>query len=171
MLIKNFFCFFLFVMIGCLGLNGQSVTESIRVKDSIYQSQVNKSRIDGVYIPKDVADAMKELDRLSHPESVAKLKQTDEETVAKKLHFGLGRWMVVNWQLNFGSRLSAHLTNLGLINEDEMTRFLLISFHRHLMKKDLESQKLAKSIKDKREAEYRLRMKELHGIDSVIIKN
>ena len=155
---------------GFVTMHGQTLSESIRLKDSIYQSQVYKTRIDGVYIPKDVADAMKELDRRSPPESVAKLKQTDEETVAKKLHFGFGRWMVVKWQLNMGSRLSVHLSQLGLIDEDEMTRFLLISYHRHIMKKELQSKELAQSIKEKREAEYRKKMKELHGIDSVIIR-
>jgi hypothetical protein len=170
--LNRFSLSFIFVLTGSFyQLTGQSLEETIRIKDSIYQSQVNKVRIDGVYIPKDVVDAMKELDRLSPPESVAKLKQTDEETVAKKLHFGLGRWMAVNWQLNFGSRLSAYLSNLGLMNEDEMTRFLLITYHRHIMKKDLQSTELARSIKEKREAEYRKQMKELHGIDSVIIKN
>jgi hypothetical protein len=62
---------------------GQSKEEVIRTQDSIYQSQVNKSRINGVYIPKDIVEAMSELDRLSPPNSVSKLKTIDEETMAK----------------------------------------------------------------------------------------
>jgi hypothetical protein len=149
---------------------GQSKEEIIRIQDSIYRAQVNKTRIDGVYIPKDVNEAMAELDRLSPKESTAKLKTIDEETMAKKLHFGLGRWMVVNWQLGFGSRMSKYLTELGLKGEDEMSQYLLISYHRHLKKTPINEQQLAKEIILKRELEYRKMMKEIHGIDSVVIK-
>ncbi len=129
---------------------GQSREEAIRVQDSIYKSQVVKTRIDGVYIPKDTKDAMLELDRLSPKESIAKLKTIDEETMAKKLHFGLGRWMVVNWQLNLGSRMHKYLTDLGLKGEDEMTQFLLICYNRHIKNVTLDELGLAKSIKDRK---------------------
>jgi hypothetical protein len=134
------------------------------MKDSIYQSQVNKTRIDGVYIPKDVLDAMSELDRLSPAESKEKLKTTTEEIMAKKLHFGLGRWMSFNWQLELGSRLSKHLNDLGLENEDEMVTFLLKMYHRHLVGSPLKVNETAKSIVDQREAAYRKMMKEKYGI-------
>ncbi len=149
---------------------GQSKEEVIRTQDSIYQSQVNKSRIDGVYIPKDINEAMSELDRLSPPNSVSKLKAIDEETMAKKLHFGLGRWMIVNWQLNLGSRFLKYLTDLGLRGEDEMTKFLLISYNRHIKKTPIMEKELATTFVKNRELAYRAKLKELHGIDSVIIK-
>ena len=169
MKVKLFISFSLIFFIDCVVL-GQTKEEVIRIQDSIYQSQVNKSRIDGVYIPKDINEAMSELDRLSPPNSVSKLKSIDEETMAKKLHFGLGRWMVVNWQLNLGSRFLKYLTNLGLRGEDEMTKFLLISYHRHIKKVPIREKELAESFVKDRELEYRAKIKELYGIDSVIIK-
>jgi hypothetical protein len=78
--------------------------------------------------------------------------------------------MIVNWQLNLGSRLLKYLTNLGLRGEDEMTKFLLISYHRHINSVPIKEKELAASFVKNRELEYRAKIKEIHGIDSVIIK-
>jgi hypothetical protein len=155
----------LFLIFGViLTAVGQAKKEVISAQDSIYKSQVNKTRIDGIYIPKDVKEAMTELDRLSPEESKAKLKTISEDVMAKKLHFGLGRWVAVNWQLELGSRLSKHLDDLGLIDQDEKVNFLLKMYHRHLMGTPLLVKETAKEVADKRDEAYRKMMKEKYGL-------
>jgi methionine synthase II (cobalamin-independent) len=110
----------------------------VNESDSIYKSNIKKTKLYGVYIPKDLDDAMTELDRLSPPESKVKLKTIDEDKMAKRLHFGLGKWIDHNWNLKEGSRYSHYLKELGLKNSDDMVNFTLISFHRFLMKQPQE---------------------------------
>ena len=120
-----------------VSLAGQeSKQRLIQEADSIYQSNIKKTRLNGVYIPKDLDDAFIELDRLSPPESLAKIKSANENLVAKKLHFGLGRWMAVNWNFDEGSRFSHYLKGLGLYYSDDMIDFMLVSYHRYLNKKN-----------------------------------
>lgn len=162
--------FIILMVLHYVALSGQSAAESARVADSTFKSNVVKSRIDGVYIPKNIEDAMLELDRLSPPESKVKYKEAEELVVAKKLHFGLGRWMSVNWSFVPGSRISKLLTDIGLIMEEEKINFMLRMYHRHLNGKPLMAIETAKEYIQKREDEYRKMMKEQHGIDSVVIR-
>ncbi len=115
-----------------------------------YQRNIKKPVINGVYIPVDVEDAMKELEKLSPAQSLEKFKNAPENTVAEKLHFGLGRWMIYNWNFYYGSRLEYYLKKLGISHPDDMADFLIISFHRYLNKKPLDSLNLAKIFHDKR---------------------
>lgn len=118
--------------------------------DSTYKSNIKKSRLNGVYIPKDLDDAFLELDRLSPPESLAKMKTVSEDVVAKKLHFGLGRWMAYNWNFDEGSRFSHYLKELGLFHTDDMIDFMLVSYHRYLTKKPQEVEARVKALLEKR---------------------
>ena len=108
------------------------------VFDSAYAERIQMEEIDGVYIPANIGDAFDELERLSSPADLEKYKMADEETVRTKLHFGLGRWMIHNWGFYDGSRLSHYLKEMGLEHPDDMAKFLLVSFHRHLNEKPLD---------------------------------
>jgi len=61
-----------------------------------YERNIKKSRINGVYIPKNIAEAHNELKALSQPESLSKFKSAEKFFVVDRLHYGLGRWMIVN---------------------------------------------------------------------------
>lgn len=95
-----------------------------------YQRNIKKSRINGVYIPKNIEEAIAELDALSPPDAVAKFANAPEEVIASKLHFGLGRWISVNWNFAEGSRYVEYLRNLGITDPDHMIQFTIVSFHR-----------------------------------------
>jgi hypothetical protein len=127
--------------------------KAIAEMDSIYNSNIKKTKLYGVYIPKDLDDAFLELNRLSPPEAIEKLKTTDEVTMAKRLHFGLGKWISHNWNLTEGSRFSHYLKGLGLEFTDDMINFTLVSYHRFLMKKPQELKERATVYKKKREEE------------------
>lgn len=147
----------------------QSKEESIRLQDSTYQSNIKKTRINGVYIPKDLNDAFLELNTLSDQEGKTKFRLGEEDIVAKKLHFGLGRWMAVNWNFEDGSRMSHYLTSLGLRYTDDMIDFMLRMYHRYLNNKPLDAEKTAKSYQETRDRLYRQELKEKFGIDSVLM--
>ena len=131
-------------------LSGQTRDQLIKEADSLYKSNILKTRINGVYIPKDLEEAFMELDRLSPPESLQKIKVEEENFIAKKLHFGLGRWMAINWNFDEGSRFSHYLTKLGLLYRDEMIDFMLISYHRYLNKRPQEVEQRVKTYAEKR---------------------
>jgi hypothetical protein len=144
------------LFVFCLIMNvswSQDKQQLMKEADSIYQSNIKKSRLNGVYIPKDLEDAFLELDRISPPESLEKIKSVSEETIAKKLHFGLGKWMAYNWNFDEGSRFSHYLKGLGLFHTDDMIDFMLVSYHRYLVKKEQDIPTRIKKYKEKREKE------------------
>ncbi len=94
-----------------------------------YQKNIKKSRINGVYIPKNLAEAHEELKALSPAESLEKFKNAEKEFVVGRLHYGLGRWMILNWNFYDGSRYAHYLSELGLSHPDDMARFTLLTFH------------------------------------------
>lgn len=161
---------FVLLMEAVTAVLGQSREESIRIQDSIYQANIKRTRINGVYIPKDLNDAFLELNSLSDAESKTKFRLATEDLIAKKLHFGLGRWMAVNWNFEEGSRMSHYLTGMGLLYTDDMIDFMLRMYHRYLNQKPLEAEQTAKSYQLRREKEYRENLKDKYGIDSVIIR-
>lgn len=72
-------------------------------------------KIEGVYIPKDMDDAMAVLDRMLSQRQKDSIKNLES---ALDLHFGLGMWMRNNWNLWGGSRLTRSLDEAGYVNWD-----------------------------------------------------
>jgi len=132
--------------------------------DSIYEVRILLEEIDGVYIPIDLDDAFVELDRLSSKQDIENFKNATEKTVRDKLHFGLGRWMMYNWGFYMGSRLSHYLRGLGLEHPDDMAKFMLVSWHRHLNEKPLEIEAQVDYYYQIREAERRERAGDMEVI-------
>lgn len=154
------------LVVGLLSFNGvaQEFGGTEAEMDSIYEKRVLLEEIDGVYIPIDLDDAFVELERLSSPADIEKFKSATEETVRDKLHFGLGRWMMYNWGFYMGSRLSLSLKELGLEHPDDMAKFLLVSWHRHLNEKPLDVEAQVDYYYKQREAE---RLKREQGKDVI----
>jgi cell division protein FtsL len=123
-----------------------------------YNRNIKKSRINGVYIPKDLEDAFKEIKELASKESIYKFKQADKEFVVKRLHFGLGRWIMHNWNFYDGSRISHHIKSYGVSHPDDQVKFLLIAFHNHLNNKDLNLKNISIQLSDIRKKERKARV-------------
>jgi hypothetical protein len=130
--IKTFGLCICATLIGTGTLYGQSAAQSESAFDSAYAVRITKEEINGVYIPVDVADAFDELKRLSSPVDLEKFRKAPEDLIRSKLHFGLGKWMIVNWGFYEGSRLSHFLKEAGLEHPDDMARALVVCFHRSL---------------------------------------
>jgi len=131
-----------------------------------YQKRIKKSRIGDTYIPKDYDDAFIELKRLSPPQQLKKFKSQPEAEVAKKLHFGLGKWMMVNWSFYEGSRYSHILKEKGISYPDDMAQITIRLFHRHLNNSPLNEEMLLKEYIDRRTKEHEEQLKQQEVIDS-----
>lgn len=127
----------LVLLLSVLYASAQEFPQNEAQFDSIYAQRILLEEIDGVYIPRNLEDAFVELQRLSSPADLEKFKSATEEIVRKRLFFGLGRWMIVNWGFYEGSRLSHALKELGILHPDDMARVILVCFHRHLHQQDL----------------------------------
>jgi len=126
-----------------------------------YEVRIKKSYINGVYIPKDIQDAISELDKKIEPSALEAFKQYSEEEAASKSFFGFGRWMSHNWGLDEGSRLSFYFQNQGLSNVEDMVRVLMITYHRHINEKPLDTEDLVKQYRELRKLEYEKELKRL----------
>lgn len=134
-------CFF-----SLITLVAQNQKRVILPKDSLYNANIKKSKLYGVYIPRDIDDAMAKLMELTTEEARKPMLKVGEDTIARKLHFGLGRWMEYNWNFDEGSRFSHVLREKGLTYTEDMTRFMLITFHRHIVGKPLDTDALIDKI-------------------------
>ncbi len=132
-----------------------------------YEARIKLDRINDVYIPKDLKDALKELDRLTDDKAAMKLTTSPEDTIASKLHFSLGRWMLLHWSLEEGSRLSHHLKSKGLSFPDDMMDFLIRCWYRHLNKQPLDEHKLIQKYIIKRKEDF---LKKMNSIETIRIE-
>ena len=122
---------------GSVWAQDEKPAETASEFEAAYQRRIIQERINGVYIPRDLADAFVQLNQLIDQESRRKFKAVPEEEAVRKLHFSLGRWITHNWGFFEGSRLSHYIRKLGVYHPEDMARLIIISYHRYLNKKDL----------------------------------
>ena len=115
-----------------------------------YEENIKLERINDVYIPIDIHDAFKQLDQISTPEGREKLIAGEEDVVADRLIFGLGKWIQLNWNLFEGSRFSHSLKQMGVSHPDDQARFTIISYYRYLKGDPLELESRAEKIFNQR---------------------
>ena len=102
-----------------------------------YARRIKEEMLNGVYIPADLEDAFSELNRLSEQEGLMVFRSAPEDSIRRKLHFGLGRWILTNWSLEEGSRLSHYFRQKGVTLPDDMVRIIIVSWHRKLNNRPL----------------------------------
>lgn len=118
-----------------------------------YQERIKKDKLNGVYIPKNLDDAMLQLNKIISAESQATIKTIPEDSVCIKLHNRLGQWMILNWGFYGGSRLSHYLRSAGITFPDDMADFLILAYHRKLNDKPVNIKELATGFREKRKKE------------------
>ncbi len=140
----------LLILFSSCHLLAQTIAIEGSAADLEYQKEYNKNitltKINGVYIPGSLEEAFKRINKLSPAESRAKFQNAPEKEVCKKLHFGLGRWMIEKWNFYGGSRISHLLKTKGLLHPDDMAQFLLRSYHRFLNELPLEEEALINEL-------------------------
>ena len=82
--------------------------------------------------------------------------------------------MEYNWNFEEGSRFSHYLRQKGLIFTEDMTRFMLIIFHRHISQKELKSEELIAKLSDERKKKIKSEQEKMTVIQTekkIIPKN
>ncbi len=129
-----------------------------------YAWRIKQTKLLDVYIPVDIMDAFRELDKKIDAQSKEKFLAMSEEQAEHKLFFSLGRWITYNWQLTDGSRLSHWFKEGGVSFPEDMTMIVVIAYHRKLNKKDINFKQLVERFKEKRRLEHEAWLKK-QGID------
>lgn len=122
-----------------------------------YQINIKKTHLNDVYIPASVEEAMVELQQLSDPATLQKFAQAPIDDVAEKLHFGIGRWMMVNWQFYTGSRISHLMKEKGVLTPDSMAQYLIRYLHAYLNDTVPNEEELIKKVNERHEEEMKKR--------------
>src|SRR5688500_12549564 len=97
-----------------------------------YTKRIKEEMLYGVYIPANLDDAHAELSRLAEAEGLIAFKIAPEDSIRRKLHFGFGRWIMTNWGLEEGSRISHYLKSKGVSIPDDMVMVIIVTWHRRL---------------------------------------
>lgn len=124
-----------------------------------YQERIKKDRLFGIYIPKNLDDAMLQLDKLLSAQKQAELMMMPEDSVCRQLHNTLGKRIVDNWGFYGGSRLSHYLRTAGVTFPDDMGDFIILAYHRKLNGKPVVLKDLIKQFREKRQKEFETRKK------------
>ncbi|MEO5906397.1 MAG: DUF6794 domain-containing protein [Saprospiraceae bacterium] len=143
---------FLSIFLSVVSIN-ISEAQTAEEFEANYAKRIKEEMIYGVYIPVDLDDAYSELNRLSNPNALGGFKNAPEEEIRRKLHFGLGRWILSNWGLEDGSRISHYLKLKGISLPDDMVRVIIVTWHRKLNGKPLMLDEEIALIKTRMDAE------------------
>ncbi len=135
-----------------LAQEGPASTEAEFEKQ--YQERIKMDKLNNVYIPKNLDDALLQLDKLTSPESKLKFKTIPEDSVCMYMHNRLGQWIILNWGFYGGSRLSHYLRSAGITYPDDMADFLILAYHRKLNGKPVGIKELAVNFREKRKKEF-----------------
>ena len=158
---------FLCLILGfTLNLSAQAVFDSAEEAEKQYNINIKQTHLDGVYIPATMDEAIQEIKKLSQESDLKKFAEAPVDLVAPKLHVGLGRWMIVNWQFYSGSRLSHLIKSKGVKTPDGMAQYLIRHLHANLNNTTLDEVELIKIVNAKHEAE----MEKLKKNDKLIKK-
>ena len=85
-----------------------------------------------VYIPSNLQDCFRELDRML-PASIVKSIRGSKESDLTQHHFGLGMWMRNNWGLwSDWSRLKKYFDSQGITEADDTSRMILTLYWQYL---------------------------------------
>jgi len=92
----------------------------------------------GYYIPRDLEDALHELDRSLSWTMKRKLRAVSERELAGATHMDLGLFIRNYWLRAKPSRLRASLDAIGIRSLDDMSAVIITSFHRRSNKRAID---------------------------------
>ena len=119
-------------MIG-VGAFGCHTPESARNSKPLPESSVTKE----TYVPKDLDDALRQLEVLLGDQGRSKVLSANESDMIQ-YHMGLGLWMRNNWGLWADSRLAQYFNQIGIRHPDDMTGIIFDSYWRKLHGREIE---------------------------------
>ena len=124
-----------------------------------YKERIRMDKLNNVYIPKNLDDALLQLEKLTSPQSRLKFMTIPEDSVCLYMHTRLGQWIILNWGFYGGSRLSHYLRSAGITYPDDMADFLMLAYHRKLHGKPVGIKELATGFRERRRKEFEAEQK------------
>lgn len=140
----------LFFLTGVLSVDCQDTLTFEEQFEQEYLIRIQKTHINGFYIPKDIADAMRILDEIIDERGKLKFSYQPDSVAVNKVFFSFGRWINVNWGMEQGSRLTVDLNKYGVSFPDDMTRMIMYAYHYHLNQVPLDMDALVKRVVQER---------------------
>ena len=135
-----------------------------------YTWRIQQTTLAGQYIPKDLPDAITELNKLTEESSRVKFKAMSESDAEHKLYFSLGRWVATNWSFYEGSRMSHYLREVGITFPEDQAGAIILAWHRSLNKKDINFREIRDKIVAKRKKDQEDRLKNATILKEIIKK-
>ena len=129
--------------------------------DSIYQVRIKAAELNGIYIPKDLFDAFRQLDKLMDEDAKKMFMSYTDEEVDRKTHGTLGVWLEHKWSMSEGSRLSEYFRKMKVPHYDYMIGIIITSYHRYLHGKDLKMKEQVLYFRDLWNEKQRERAKQM----------
>jgi len=125
-------------------------TDSTQIKE--YEKRIRMPRIDGKYIPKDLTEALTEIDKFMEPKARDAFKQMSEDDARRKTHFNFGRYLMLRWGMVEGSRLNAWFIQNKIFNVDDMVDCVITAYHRQINNQPIQFEALAQYYYKKQKA-------------------
>ncbi|RXM52371.1 DUF6794 domain-containing protein [Chryseobacterium sp. CH25] len=94
----------------------ETIKEKNRQKEE-FKKRLTLEKINDIYIPKNLYECMRELDKTLNFESKKKLKEAENSFEYSSHLGGLGMWIRNNWGINGGSRLLKYFNDRGVGKE------------------------------------------------------
>lgn len=99
------------------------------------------SKFNEKYKPKNLDEAVLQLEGLHHDTIKLKILSMSEDQFAARSHFEMGMWIRNNWRLWRGGKLVKYFNSIGIFHPDDMSGIILTSYYRHLKGQDRALQK------------------------------
>ncbi len=135
-----------------------------------FDQRIKLTRIEGKYIPKDLNDAMMELNKIMEDGAKKKFADMSENDARQKTHFSFGKYINARWYIQEGSRLTVWFQKNKIYDFDDMIDCIIVAYHRTLNNKPIEFEQLAdyyykkqmekvkKLVEDKKKKEVRVKL-------------
>ncbi len=131
--------------------------------DSIYQYRIQQVYLDGRYIPATEEEAVDSLIAVLGERNIERIRRLPEQRVVQGLIGSVGRWMIVRWGLEEGSRLSHHIKeHYGVSFPIDIADFLLTAMYRKVQHQPIQWENIAKRIRARRKVLLQKRLKNTH---------
>jgi hypothetical protein len=131
------------------------------VKDSVYYDRVKQEKLDGVYIPRDLYDCFKELDKAMDAKAKETFMAFSDEEVDAKTHGTLGLWLKTRWQMEEGSRIWEYFRKMGVPHPEYAVGIIIQTYHRKLNNRELGVKELVEKFKANWQEKQRKEAQEL----------
>lgn len=111
------------------GLARREKQEELAERRRALEKNLAAESIEGVYIPKDLGEALAEMDKLLSEIDKKEMRELRSRDEMIRHHLGLGTWMRNNWRLWGGSRLQKYFSDRGVTHPEGMSSVILYHYH------------------------------------------